>query len=129
MSSFLKFSSVYQDSVDDILDQLADFYTEQLNTMFVDLDVELKRSAGDGFNYERQISGKICGVQLWLSRPNFDVPLLMCRFEVKGKDQFGVEFSEFVKEDGLITKIPWQKFEPPGKFMLISERGLNGGVS
>jgi hypothetical protein len=129
MSSFSKFSSIYQDSVDDVLDQLNDFYTEQLNTIFVGLDVELRHPAGDGFNYERHISGKIRGVQLWLSRPNFDVPLLMCRFEVKGKDQLGADFSDFVKEDGLITKIPWQKFEPPGKFMVISERVLNNGVS
>ena len=129
MSSFLKFSSVYQDSVDDVLDQLNDFYVKQMNEMFVGLDVELKRPAGDGFNYERQISGKIHSVQLWLSRPNFDVPLLMCRFEVKGKDQLGADFSDFVKEDCLSTKMPWQKFEPPGKFMVISGRGHDGGVS
>jgi hypothetical protein len=129
MSSFIKFSSVYQDSADNVLDQLNDFYTEQLNAMFVGFDVELKRSAGDGFNYERQISGKIRSVQLWLSRPNFDVPLLMCRFEVKGKDQFDADFSDIVKEDALITKIPWQKFEPPGKLMVSAERDLNDGAS
>ena len=129
MSNFAKFSSLYQESTDDILDQLNDIYLERLNTIFMDLDVELRRPMGNGFAYERCVKGKIRSVQLWVSKPNFEIPLLMCRFEVRGEDQFGVAFDESVKESEFLTKIPWQNFVPFGEFMVIPEENKDGGVS
>lgn len=113
MSGFLKVSSSYHEASKFLLDRLTDIFTERLSSVLTGFEVELKVPPGSGFTYERHIRGKICGVYFWLSNPAGEVPMTMCKFEIKGQDQFGIDFKDLLRENDLITKIPWQKFTPP----------------
>jgi hypothetical protein len=111
MSSFIKFSSLYRDAMDDSLDKFNNAYQEKLNQIFIGTEVNLTVSQSDGFNYDRNITGVVKKVHLKFSRPDIDVPLLMCHFDIEGVDQFGASYNATLKEKDLLGKIPWDLFQ------------------
>lgn len=119
MSSFIKFSSLYRDAMDDVLDKLNEAYQEKLNHKFIGTEVKLTVLQGDGFSYDRNIKGVVKKVHLKLSRPDIDVPLLMCNFEIEGVDQFGASYNEILKEKDLTDQIPWSDFRNFEKIELM----------
>lgn len=119
MSSFIKFSSLYRDALDDSLDKLNNAYQEKLNQIFIGTEVNLTVSQSDGFNYDRDITGTVKKVHLKFSRPDIDVPLLMCHFDIEGVDQFGTPYKSTLKEKDLSGKIPWENFRNFERIELI----------
>lgn len=118
MSSFNKFSSVYLDSVDDILEKLNSAYLHKLNLMFLGRDISFSLPDGGGFNYSPKISGRIKEVFLKLSRPDIDVPMIICKFLIEGVDQYGVFHSVCVNEKDL-TNLSWGGFSQFSKIDLV----------
>jgi hypothetical protein len=118
MNNYVNFSATYEDSCAEVLEQLNHIYSDELKAQFLGLEVELKRPPKRIDDETRHVSGIIVDINLWMSRPRLEVPLLMCTFEVKGQDQFGDLFHELVKESDLITKLPWKKIAQPTKHEL-----------
>ena len=110
MSSFNKFSSSYRDALDDTIEKLNDAYLGKLKKMFVGQSITFSLPNGGGFNYSPRITGVIKDIQLKLSRPDIDIPMLICKFLIEGDDQLGVNHSVLVGEKDLSSSLSWVNF-------------------
>ena len=118
MSSFSKFSSVYRDTIDDVLEKLNFLYLDKLKLLFVGRSVDFSLPDGGGFNYSPKVLGEIKDVSLKLSRPDIDIPMIICKFLVEGVDQHGVFHSTYVNEKDL-PSLSWEGFTQFSKVDLV----------
>ena len=108
---YKKIEKEFLGHLDDLQSQLLDFYSEKMTNAFKDLEVTLNMiPPGNGYSYERYVKAKIIKVNFWLSNPEYERPVPVCKFEIMGQDQFGRQFCEPVSEKQISTKIPWQNF-------------------
>jgi len=111
MSSFIKISSQYFDSVNDTLESLNSIYRDRLNRALIGAKIQIKIPSGEGFLYEREVDGQIKNIQLKLSRPSIDIPMLICQIEIEGVDQFGNPYLGIIDHKKVNEKVPWENFK------------------